>query len=192
MKHFRFSYFLIGCAAIAQGVMWVNVFALLHFGAMAYVAGFPAGIAIVGIVTRGANLLPRTQSKRARQAGAGVLFAIVVTETAVLGTANYVMFPNVVIAYGVSFVITSALIFGALVERSLVPTKKKVAETIPKAERKKKKIARKQVKDAQLIAYFREHDGASDTQAAEHFGVSRQAIGQRRKKLFAVRQEASK
>jgi hypothetical protein len=47
-------------------------------------------------------------------------------------------------------------------------------------------IARKSVKDDELLAYFQANPGISDTQAAKDFGITRQAIGQRRKKLYSV------
>lgn len=136
-KKLKFTHVLIGFAAIAQGVMWVNVFSLLHFGSLAYVAGFPAGISIVGIVTLGANRLPGTQSKRARRAGWIILPLLVIVETLVLGGANYAAFPNLIIAYGTSFAITTALIFGAIVERSLIPAQRTASK--PKQEKRKPK-----------------------------------------------------
>lgn len=53
---------------------------------------------------------------------------------------------------------------------------------------KKKLVARKPVKDDALLAYLAGNPGASQQQTANAFGVSRQAIGQRVKKLYEVKQ----
>jgi len=189
VRKFNIAYILIAFAAIAQGVMWVNVFTLLHFGALAYVAGFP-GIAIVGIVTRGANQLPRTQSKRARYGGTGLLALLTIAETAVLGTANYHMLDDFILAYGASFVITVTLIFGALVERSLVPVEK--SATTEKPPRKSKATKRQPITDKQLNDYWLRNPKATNTEVAAHFGVTRQAIAKRREKLYSVHNAAAR
>jgi hypothetical protein len=53
---------------------------------------------------------------------------------------------------------------------------------------KTKKLARKHVKDNDLLAYLASNAGASQAQVANHFGVTRQAIGPRIKKLYEVKQ----
>lgn len=50
---------------------------------------------------------------------------------------------------------------------------------------KKKQAARKSVKEADLIAYLLANKQASQQQVADHFGVTRSAIGQRIQKLVA-------
>lgn len=124
--------FYTAFAALAQGVLWVNVFSLLHHNALAYIGGIPAGIAIVGLVVYSANALPRVQSKRARQAGWSVLVLLVIVEPIVLGFANYPVVMNQpignlganVVSGGASLTLTLSLILGALVDRSLVPAEK--------------------------------------------------------------------
>jgi hypothetical protein len=80
----------------------------------------------------------------------------------------------------------SVALVGFITGKGLVISEEKMAEKDEKPLRKKKKVARKPLKDADLLSYFQGNPGTSDTQAAEHFGVSRQAIGQRRKKLYSV------
>jgi hypothetical protein len=146
MKHFKFSYVLITLAALAQGVMWVNVFKLLHPGILAYIGGVPAGLAIVGLVARSATVLPRVTSKRARTAGWVFLGLLVVTEPIVLGFANwqaiYPRFQSLAVSYvvsgGASLTISIALILGAIVDRSLVPVEKPVE---PKQKKQPAKTA---------------------------------------------------
>ena len=138
----KISYILIFFAAIAQGVMWTNVFKMLHSDYWAYVGGIPAGIAIVGLTSRSATILPRVASNRARNAGWTLLGLLVAVEPIVLGFANYsAMYPkSIVVAGGASFVITVALVLGAVVDRSLVPATK------PATKPKKPKV--KQVEPA--------------------------------------------
>jgi len=125
-------YLLILAVSVAQGVMWVNVFKLLHHGIWVYIGGIPAGVGIVGLVARGANLLPRVGSKRARNAGWVVLVLVMVVEPVVIGIGNWYAMPeniqsqwsSYVLAGGASLAIALALVLGALAERSLIPATK--------------------------------------------------------------------
>lgn len=65
--------------------------------------------------------------------------------------------------------------------------KQKTVKT-PQEPVKAEKLARKHVKDEDLLAYLAGNAGASQTQVAEHFGVTRQAISPRIKKLYEVKQ----
>jgi len=142
MKKLNTAYLLIGCAAIAQGVLWVNAFKMLHSDILAYVGGIPAGIAIVGLSARSANILPGVKSKRARQWGWTLLVILMITEPFVLGAANYHAMgdKSYIVAYGASLVISVALVMGAIVERSLV-AKPKATKSKPKSEPKPEKPA---------------------------------------------------
>jgi hypothetical protein len=53
---------------------------------------------------------------------------------------------------------------------------------------KKVKRAINRVPDTDLMSFLQENPGASQNHIASHFGVSRQAIGQRVKKLYEVKQ----
>lgn len=76
-----------------------------------------------------------------------------------------------------------------LVENSNKLSKpKKVAGNKKKVAGKKKQVARKHVKDDELLAYLQANIGASQQKVADHFGVTRQAIGPRIKKLYEVKQ----
>jgi hypothetical protein len=153
MKHFKFSYILIALAAIAQGVIWINVFKLLLGGIWIYIGGIPAGIAIVGLTVKSANLLPRVQSKRARETGWGLLFLLMVVEPLVLGNANYIEMSvkSYIIAYGASFAISLVLVLGALVDRSLVPAEKHIE---PKVKQKKQTEKQEQKQPEQIASAF--------------------------------------
>ena len=66
--------------------------------------------------------------------------------------------------------------------------KAQLAESLAQAERNLPKPERKPVSDTDLLAYLQATPGASQQQVADHFGVSRQAIGQRIRKLYEVKQ----
>jgi len=132
------SYVLIAFAALAQGVMWVNVFKLLHPGVMAYIGGIPAGLAIVGLIARSANVLPgKNIGKQSKRAGWILLALLVGVEPVVLGVANYMAMTEKswIVAGGASLVVTLALILGSVVDRSLVPVEKPATKRV-KQEKK--------------------------------------------------------
>lgn len=83
----------------------------------------------------------------------------------------------------------SIVLAGAISGKGLVATEdkpKKVSETVAKPKRNPEKVARQPISNDTLLAYFAGNPGATDTQVAQHFGVTRQAIGKRREKLYKV------
>jgi hypothetical protein len=85
---------------------------------------------------------------------------------------------------------------GAIAGKSLTENHD-VAKKLQKPAGKKKqepvKVARKHVKDGELLAYLQANPGASQQAVADHFGITRQAVGPRVKKLYAIKpQEAEK
>lgn len=140
MTKFKPIHGFILSAALAQGVMWVNVFSLIHSGLWAYIGGIPAGLAIVGLVVYAANSLPRVQSARARKSGWILLILVVIVEPIVLGVVNWwsmpgdfrELFVSYPVAGGASLVITLALVLGSLLDRSLLPAEKQ-AKANPRA-----------------------------------------------------------
>jgi uncharacterized membrane protein (DUF485 family) len=81
------------------------------------------------------------------------------------------------------------ILAGAIAGKSMIgdasPTK--VAGKEKQGKGKKKQIARKRVTDNDLLAYLQSNAGATHGQVAEHFGVTRQAIQSRVKKLYEVK-----
>jgi hypothetical protein len=81
-------------------------------------------------------------------------------------------------------------------ERAQLRAKKKATtgnqtQPVSKARKAVKvapQVARKAIPDTELLAYLQANPGESHQQVAEHFGVSRQAVGQRVKKLYEVKQ----
>ena len=75
--------------------------------------------------------------------------------------------------------LTGFIIGGGLVEKE---TKK---ESAPQPPRKKKKVAQP-ITDTQLQKYWLRNPEATNTEVAQHFGVTRQAISKRREKLYSI------
>ena len=76
-------------------------------------------------------------------------------------------------------------------ERDGLRAKPKRNTTTEKQTRNKKIVARKPITDKQLNDYWLRNPHASNTEVAEHFGVTRQAIGKRKAKLYDVAQKGS-
>lgn len=85
----------------------------------------------------------------------------------------------------------SIVLAGAISGKSLLPaeTPQKVAVKKAQAPKTPVKVARKSIPETELLAYLQANAGASQTQVAEYFGVTRQAIGLRMKKIYAVKGE---
>jgi hypothetical protein len=160
MKKFNPIWLFIAFAAIAQGVMWVNLFSLIHDGILVYIGGIPAGLAIVGLIVYSANLLPRVQSARARRGGWVMLVLTMIAEPIVLGVVNWWFMPadfrltlgSYIVAGGASLIVSFVLVLGALVDRSLVPAEKsqatqKPAEQPAQIRSAKKKSAQKSLSE---------------------------------------------
>lgn len=198
MKKITANHIMIAFAALAQGVLWVNVFRLLHDGILVYIGGIPAGVAVVGLVVYAANSLPRVKSDRARRAGWIMLTLVIAIEPVVLGFANFpvimkqtITLPGAnVVAGGASLIITLSLVLGAVVDRSLIPAEKPpkpVSETPKPRKRNSTKVVRKPITDVELLSWFQANPGTTDAEVAKHFEVTPQAIGKRRRKLYEVK-----
>jgi hypothetical protein len=88
----------------------------------------------------------------------------------------------------------SIVLAGAISGKSLIPEnklpkakskRKKVTETLPQEPDPLPKVSRKRVDKNELLAYLAENPGQAQDVTAEHFGVTRQAIGARIKTLYA-------
>lgn len=81
------------------------------------------------------------------------------------------------------------ILAGAIVGKSMIGESNppKVAGNEKQPKGKKKQIARNRVQDNELLAYLQSNPGATHGQVAAHFGVTRQAIQARVKKVYAVK-----
>lgn len=90
----------------------------------------------------------------------------------------------------------SIILAGTIVGKSLIPQsevakvarkKKQVAATTPQPETPLPKVTRKKITDDELLAYLAENKGQSQEMTAAYLGVTRQAVGARIKKLYAIK-----
>lgn len=117
------------------------------------------------------------------------LFIVVLDSLLAFGV---LVFPIMTLAGVFAFAVRFDLQKREAMRENLRKKKPKVAENDGNKKGKKKKVARRPVKDDELLSFFAGNPGATDTQVAEHFGVSRQAIGQRRKKLYSINRSEMK
>ena len=94
-----------------------------------------------------------------------------------VGTIMWAMFPDAAI------LLASTVTGQALIAKDAPQAAQAGPQVAKVAPKVKGKVARKTVKDDDLVAYLRSNKNASQQDVADHFGVSRQAIGQRVKKL---------
>ena len=80
------------------------------------------------------------------------------------------------------------ILAGAIAVKSMIGDSNppKVAGKGKQPAGKKKQVARKSVQENDLLAYLQANPGATHGQVAEHFGVTRQAIGSRIQKIYKV------
>lgn len=105
------------------------------------------------------------------------------------------VFPLMTVAGVFAFAVRYDLQQREVNREQLRATSKKDRETrnaTPKPPRNPQKVAEKRlqqpVTDEELLSFFAGNPGATNTTAAQHFGVTRQAIGKRVKKLYEVKQ----
>lgn len=68
------------------------------------------------------------------------------------------------------------------------PKEKNMQKVSGKKPKGTVKVSRKHVKEDELLAYLQANPGASQQAVADHFKITRQAVGQRVKRLYAVKQ----
>ncbi len=96
------------------------------------------------------------------------------------------------VAFLAASVVDIAIVFVAFADGSLLPVEAPTAQSVapipPKTQEIKqskptRKKSRRHITDAQLINFIQENPGANNAQVARQFGVTRQAISERRKHL---------
>ncbi len=174
-------------AAITTALMLMRA-AVDHFGVWGWVIGPMAGlVASFSLATAGSKISDIAQ-KRKFLAYTSLLFMVAISPIVIAlsdptpdaATWAWAMFPDAAI-----------LLASAVTGKSLLakddgtnqPVASKPTQATGKTGSKKKQVARKSVKEADLLAYLLANKQASQQQVADHFGVTRSAIGQRISKL---------
>jgi hypothetical protein len=176
-------------AAITTALMLMRA-AVEHFGVWGWVIGPLAGLVTsFSLATAGSNISD-IAAKRKPLAYTALLGMILVSPVVIAlsdptpdaATWAWAIFPDAAI------LLASAVTGKSLLAKD-VPQTTQVAtsnqQVAGKTSSKKKATTRKSVKEADLIAYLQANKQASQQEVADHFGVTRSAIGQRISKLVA-------
>lgn len=169
------GYFLIGW----MGWFFVGLMGALVSLSMAYAASQYADIA------------------QKRKAGSFIaLVALMFMSPVLIGTATYLHLDQITNPYwrGVVSAVWGVIPDGAVVLSGFIAgkglveqeSKPKVAGKNVKKGSKTPKVARKKMTNEALLAYLAANPGATHQQVADNFGVKRQAVGPRVKKLYEV------
>ena len=177
-------------AAITTSIMLMRA-AVDHFGLWGWAIGSMAGlVASFSLATAGSRISDIAQ-KRKPLAYVSLALMVVISPIVIAlsdptpdaATWAWAMFPDAAILLA-STVTGKSLLAKDETQPGGKPGQP-AGQVAGKKGSKKAKVARKSVKEADLIAYLLANKKASQQEVADHFGVSRQAIGGRIKKLVA-------
>lgn len=210
MKKFNSAY-LPYIGALSQAVL-LTFAAVCAFGNWGYVIGPGVGVtASLSVATASSNFGSVNGKNRQWLAKAGMALMLIISASTV---ACSIYAPESVVtavlwgaAADVSIVLAGAISGKGFVNSvenntqvSETGGKKKgkkekvsesvtqVTETLPKESVILPKVPRKSMTDGELLSYLAENPGVKHEQVAEYFGRTRQAVGQRIKKLYEVKQ----
>src|SRR5688572_15262018 len=172
-------------AALTTGIMLMRA-AVEKFGLWGWVIGPLVGlVASLSLALAGSRISEIAQ-KRKPLAFIALAVMLILSPLVIyfsdptpdMGTLLWAAFPDFAI-------LLASAITGSNLLVKPVPQATQVAPKVAgKATSKAKKVARKPVKDDVLVAYLQANRGASQQDVADHFNISRQAVGQRIKKLM--------
>lgn len=200
MKKLPLGKLLLVAAALFQATQYTRLGRLLDANSSQWfwlVAGATVNLSLA----YAANRLPRIRSKSAQAYARAAFWCMVVITPVLLAPVNLITldsrltgFTRWLVALLAASVVDLAIIFVAFADGSLLP--QEVAQSAEQAITQYRKItpksredrgskpkARKHVTDAQLVSYLQENPGANNVQIARKFGITRQAISERRKHL---------
>lgn len=173
-------------AAVTTAIMLMRA-AVEHFGLWGWAIGPLAGLVVSFSLATAGSKISDIAAKRKPMAYASLVLMVVISPIVIAlsdptpdaATWAWALFPDAAI-----------LLASAVTGKSLIAkeTPQVVTVTPPVASKKasrKRQVARKSVKEADFIAYLQANKSASQQQVADHFGITRSAVGQRIAKLVA-------
>jgi hypothetical protein len=98
-------------------------------------------------------------------------------------TVAWALFPDAAIL--LASVVTGQSLIATETSPQATPS---IPQVTGKPRKTKGKVARKSISDNDLLAYLQANPGASQQATADHFSVTRQAIGQRVRRLYETNQ----
>lgn len=168
-------------ASLTTAVMLMRA-GVNHFGIWGWIIGPLAGlVASFALAVAGSKISDIAQ-RRKPIAYAALTLMLILSPMVIyyselepdMSTAMWAMFPDAAI------LLASTVTGQALIAKP----DQQVAQVRGQVAKAKRQVARQSVKEGDLLAYLQANKKASQQQVADHFGVSRQAIGGRVKKLI--------
>ena len=185
-------------AALAQFVQFAHAGFILGGWVLSIVGGIIGAVVSFSVAYTGSQVASVNGQKREKWVNAGTLLMLTISPLAIIAPVyqSFGVVDNEVwrwITAGAWVLAPDAAILldGLVTGKGMVVSEKKAPATTEKQTRDKKKVARKPITDKQLNDYWLRNPHASNTEVAEHFGVTRQAIGKRKAKLYSVAQKES-
>lgn len=175
-------------AAITTGLMLMRA-AVEFFGVWGWIIGPLAGLVTsFSLATAGSNISD-IAAKRKPLAYISLLGLVVISPAVIALSSLYpqaatwawAIFPDAAILLASSVTGKSLL---AKPMQSVQQVAQAGGQVATKPAQAKKKVTVKRVKEADFIAYLQANKQASQQDVAGHFGISRQAVGQRIDKLI--------
>jgi hypothetical protein len=176
-------------ASITTAMMLARA-GVIHFGLWGWVIGPMAGLVASYSLAVAGSKISDIAAKRKPLAYLALGFMLILSPLVIYfsepnptaGTVMWAMFPDAAI------LLASAVTGQSLIAKPAQDTTQVATPNQQVASKKKGKgtqVARKSVKEADLIAFLLANKQASQQQVADHFQVTRSAIGQRIAKLVA-------
>ena len=196
MKKIPLGKILLIAAALFQATQYTRLGRLIDSNSSQWF-WLLAGATVNLSLAYAANRLPRLRSKSAQAYTRAAFWCMVIITPALLAPVNLVTLSPVItgftrwmVALLAASVVDIAIVFVAFADGSLLPVEQPIAPIPPKIKeaRVSRPKTRKHVTDAQLLTYLHENPGANNSQIARSFGVTRQAISERRKRLTVIEQ----
>jgi len=172
--------------AITTALMLTRA-AVNHFGLWGWIIGPMAGLAVSFALVTGGSKISDIAQKRKPLAYTALALLMILSPLVIYfsepvpdpGTIMWAMFPDAAI------LLASAVAGKSLIVQDPSQVSASGTQVARKKGGKKGKLARKSVKEADFIAYLQANKKASQQQVADHFGITRSAVGQRIQKLVA-------
>jgi MFS family permease len=197
MKKFNsknLPYFGASVQAILFAIAGNEFFSVPIFGA---IVGFGIGAVVNYSMALASSRVSDIAKSRKPLAYFSLVLLSVISPTVICSTLGWSV---ATFAWSIS-VDMAIILSGAIVGKGLLQddekpvkvarNKKGVAEKLPQVsetiQKPLPKVARRKITDDELLAYLAENKGQTQEVTAEYLGVTRQAVGARIKKLYAVK-----
>ena len=171
-------------AAAATALMLMRA-AVEHFGVWGWIIGPLAGLVTSFSLATAGSQISDIAAKRKPLAYIALVGMVAVTPVVIglsdptpdAATWAWAIFPDAAI------LLASAVTGKSLLAKDVPQVAIAGTQVATQIGGKKKKAVRKSVSEADFIAYLQANKNASQQQVADHFGVTRSAVGQRISKL---------